>query len=501
MPSDTMQMLGRTTAAAFHGTKKMLDQSLNETVVRLAVTGLSRAGKTVFITSLIQNLLAAGKGRDTLSALRTQLEGADGTSRLRTVRALPAGAGAMPYFDHAEKFADLAAASPAWPPRTDDLATISLDIELDRDGALGRLGPKRIRLELLDYPGEWLLDLPLRDKGFAAWSDETLALIRQPPRAVLFAPFLDFLAGFDPAAPANSQQLRHGHALYRDALNACRTQLGLRFLQPGRFLCPGPRGEAPLMWFFPCESRLGGPVRGSGGALLQDRYDAYKADMAANFFDTHFIDFDRQVVLVDVLGALHAGQAAFEDTERAIAAIAGCMTYGRSLPKAIAGLGNLTQRVGGRVFGRASSTVSTLQHRRIERMAFVATKADHVPAMRRANLCNLLRSIVEAAAARLDPQGVSYHAAASVLSTTDRTMPVQGRPAEEVVVGVVLGDTRQRSFYPGEVPSGRPPPSFWTDRFFELPTFTPPRLDPSGAVGIPHLGLDEVLATILKGRL
>ena len=243
MPSDTMQMLGRTTAAAFHGTRKMLDQSLNETVVRLAVTGLSRAGKTVFITSLIQNLLAAGEGRDTLSALRTQLEGADGISRLRAVRALPAGAGAVPYFEYAEKFADLAAASPAWPPRTEDLATISLDIELDRDGPLGRLGPKRVRLEVLDYPGEWLLDLPLRDKSFGVWSDETLALLRQPPRAALFAPFLDFLAGFDPAAPANSQQLRHGHTLYRDALNACRTQLGLRFLQPGRFLCPRPAGR------------------------------------------------------------------------------------------------------------------------------------------------------------------------------------------------------------------------------------------------------------------
>ena len=32
---------------------------------------------------------------------------------------------------------------------------------------------------------------------------------------------------------------------------------------------------------------------------------------------------------------------------------------------------------------------------RVERVAFVATKADHVPAMRRDNLRNLLRALVE----------------------------------------------------------------------------------------------------------
>jgi predicted YcjX-like family ATPase len=32
------------------------------------------------------------------------------------------------------------------------------------------------------------------------------------------------------------------------------------------------------------------------------------AAMRATFFDTHFEDFDRQIVLVDALGALHAGK-------------------------------------------------------------------------------------------------------------------------------------------------------------------------------------------------
>ncbi len=44
--------------------------------------------------------------------------------------------------------------------------------------------------------------------------------------------------------------------------------------------------------------------------------------MRADFFDTHFAAFDRQVMLVDVLGAMYAGQAAFEDTARVIGDLA-----------------------------------------------------------------------------------------------------------------------------------------------------------------------------------
>ena len=37
--------------------------------------------------------------------------------------------------------------------------------------------------------------------------------------------------------------------------------------------------------------------------------------------------------------------------------------------------------------------------------------------------------------------------------------------------------------------------------FFELPVFAPPKIDPTGSVGIPHLGLDEILVAILKDAL
>src|SRR3954470_22240672 len=62
--------------------------------VRLAVTGLSRAGKTVFLTSLVANLLAAGQGARTLPALEAAAGG-----RLRRVRLVPAETQSTPRFD------------------------------------------------------------------------------------------------------------------------------------------------------------------------------------------------------------------------------------------------------------------------------------------------------------------------------------------------------------------------------------------------------------------
>jgi hypothetical protein len=469
--------------------------ALNEKTVRIAVTGLSRAGKTVFITSMLQNLIALGHGRNTLPRLSAALMAA-GESRLKRIDVLPAGAASLPYFDFEQKFSNLAAEDPSWPPRTDDLAQISLILEIERSDRRWRmLGTRRIRLDILDYPGEWLLDLPLMKKTYNVWSNETLEVMKRGPREVVCRDFLNFLTGFDPDTVPDDLVLQRGHALYRRALIDCRTKLGMRYLQPGRFLCPGPRADTPFMWFFPVEFARKVPRRGSAGELLQRRFHAYKADMSANFFDTHFVNFDRQIVLVDILSALHAGREAYEDVERALGDIAACMDYGNELPRLTWWLGAAGRRCLARLIPR-------LRSRSIERIAFVATKADHVPYTQRDNLRNLVRSI---AARSYTGQAigralVSYHAAASVVSTRDGTRSYNGHPMG-VVLGVPVGADRERHFYPGDVPSDRPRDVFWSDRYFEMPVFIPPKIDPSGRMGIPHLELDTILTRILEDQL
>jgi len=444
------------------------DDTLNETTIRLAVTGLSRAGKTVFLVSALANLLALGRRVDTLPALSRRLGGGE---RLVGVSLAPAGSSTVPRFELEAKLEALAGREPAWPDRTADLSRIALTLTLARSGPLGRLaGPRRVTLELLDYPGEWLLDLPMLDEDYAAWSRATVARLAEPARAVA-APFLAWASGVRAADPEDDSVARRGYELYRSALLALREQ-GFRWLQPGRALNPGPRGEAPVLHFFPLPDAVERPAPKTLGALLADRHARYREDMQVTEFRGKLDRFDRQIVLVDVLAALHAGEAAFDDTARAIGAIA----------KALRRDGLLA-----RMLGWAQPT----------HLAFAATKADHVPAASRAALAALLGDLVGAAAAG---EGRSVHAIAALRATEDVTVR---RGAEEIpaVSGIPIGERARRSFDPGTIPARRPGPAYWAAPPFRFEGFRPPLLDPLAAEGVPHLGLDALLDDVLGDAL
>ncbi|WP_426957701.1 YcjX family protein [Muricoccus radiodurans] len=441
--------------------------------LRLGVTGLSRAGKTVFLTSLVASLVAAGAGRRTLPGLAVT------GGRLLGARTIPPGIEATPRFDAEAHLAALAADPPAWPARTDDLSTLSVVLKLRRHGFYGQVLPDReVTLDLLDYPGEWLLDLPMFDQDFAEWSDQTLARLRKGLRAAPSAEFLAFADSLPVTAPAEDSLARRGHALYRGFLGVARDEIGLRFLQPGRFLNPGPGGDAPILWFFPLpEAARDSPL----GLLLARRYDAYLRDQRDRFLDPVFRRFDRQVVLVDVLGALHAGRDAFEDTAEALAAISATLRYGRGLLDRLTG-GLLRDGIG--------------------RVAFAATKADHVPEVSRDNLASLLADLVDAPRRRAEGAGagVSVHAVASIRCTQEATATHEGRAAP-AVRGVLLENGRWATVDPGVVPSRRPPESFWNAAYFQMPVFRPPVLDLHGAAGVPHLGLDTLLSALMDDAL
>ena len=437
--------------------------------IRLAVTGLSRAGKTVLLTSLVANLLAAGSGRRTLPALD-----AAGT-RLVSAHLIPPGVESTPRFDAEAHLAALAADPPAWPARTEDVSTLSLVLTLRRRSALGAVLPDRtVTLDLLDYPGEWLLDLPMLSQDYAAWSDATLERLARGVRAAPSAEFRAFVTALPTTAPEDDALARTAHGLYRTFLLTARDTLGLRFLQPGRFLNPGPRGDAPLLRFCP----LPPEHRASAlGALMARRYDAYLRDQRDAFLDPLLRRFDRQAVLVDVLGALHAGRDAFEDTADALAAISDALRYGTGWLDWLTGGG-------------------------IARVAFGATKADHVPEVSRDSLASLLDDLVSSPRARAERGGapVTVHPLAAIRCTEEATATHDGRPTP-AIRGILLSNGRYATVDPGLVPARRPPESFWSAAYFEMPAFRPPRLDLSGRAGVPHIGMDALLAALIGDAL
>ena len=135
--------------------------------VRIGVTGLARSGKTALLTSLAANLLAAGAGLPALPALTARLAGRSFRVSHRAGRRRSA----LPRFDTSSRtWPRWPRDPPDWPARTQTVSLLALDLEIGQAGLLAALPPQRVRLEVLDYPGEWLLDLPLLGLGFAAWS-------------------------------------------------------------------------------------------------------------------------------------------------------------------------------------------------------------------------------------------------------------------------------------------------------------------------------------------
>jgi uncharacterized protein len=437
--------------------------------IRVGVTGLARAGKTAFLTSVAANLRALGNGRAALPAVSEMLAG-----RSLRIAPAPSGASDVPRFDIDRHLAALVADPPRWPDRTDAVSLLALELEIGRAALGGALPPRKVRLEFLDYPGEWLLDLPLLRTDFATWSETTLRRLEAAPPAMV-RDFLAFARGLPARSPEHEALAATGHRLYRAALQRLRDEAHLSYLQPGRFLMPPPGAEPPWMQFF--------PLPGSGGlaALMRHRYEAYCDTVRRELAAPMFGDLDRLVVLADLLSALAAGREAFADAAAALEAAAGALRWRWDWGEALSALLQLR-----------------LPPRAIGRVAFAATKADHVAARQRGNLAALARRLTGV------PEGAASASAAfaiaSVRCTEDFVWSLDGRPVS-AVRGRVLGEGSMTRSYPGEVPDAAPDDAFWAHPFLALPQFEPIRPLENGRGGVPQLGLDALLGFLLQDVL
>ncbi len=251
-------------------------ESLFNPTVRLGVTGLSRAGKTVFITALVHGLLRGGA----LSGVRVI---GDGTHRARRLEPQPDDA--VPRFAY-EGHVRTLIEDRRWPHSTMDISELRLVIEYQRKNSATR----QLTLDLVDYPGEWLLDLPLLNKSYEQWSQESLALSRRDPRARLATQWHAHLATLEPKEREDEQATLTAAKLFTDYLRACRDErFAMSLLPPGRFLMPGNLAGSPALTFAPLDVPQDGTATdGSLWAMMRRRYEAYKEIVVRPFFRDHF---------------------------------------------------------------------------------------------------------------------------------------------------------------------------------------------------------------------
>lgn len=125
--------------------------------LRLAVTGLSRSGKTAFITALVNQLLSVNSGA------RLPLFTPVREERLLGVRRVPQQDMGVARFTYDEGLAQLYGTPPAWPTPTRGVSEIRLALRYrSRESLLRHFkDTSTLWLDIVDYPGEWLLDLPM----------------------------------------------------------------------------------------------------------------------------------------------------------------------------------------------------------------------------------------------------------------------------------------------------------------------------------------------------
>ena len=448
-----------------------------ERTLRLGVTGLSRAGKTVFIAALVHALTEGGA----LPAFRAHSGG-----RITRVRLAPQPDADVPRFQ-VEEHIDAIARERRWPSSTRAIAQVRLVVEYeDRRGRA-----RRLALDIVDYPGEWLLDLPLLTMDFRAFSREASELSALPLRAPLAAEWLALARSLDPTRPADETRIEALHAAYARYLRRCREEeRALSSLPPGRFLMPGDLDGSPAMTFAPLPDLPERAPRGSLAATMAARYEAYLDVVVRPFFRDHFARLDRQVVLVDVLQALNAGPESVADLRRALGGILSGFHTGRLNPLA-------------RVFAR-----------RIDRVVLCATKADH---LHRDDHDRLEAVVAALAADAFDARGarevgLARAALAAVRATREARgegpdpLPlIVGTPMEgERIDGRSFDGTTQTAIFPGDLP--RDPRAVLREDLsgsIRFVRFRPPALErgPDGALRMPHIRLDRVLEHVLGDRL
>lgn len=460
--------------------------------VRLGVTGLSRSGKTVFTTALVHNLLHGGR----LPMFDVMAEG-------RFIRAYlqPQPDYDLPRFDYEGHLDAMLGADRRWPDGTKRISQLRISLEYQPTGFFARrFGRGIINIDIVDYPGEWLLDLPLLDQSFEQWSAAMIDTARGPARAPLSKDWLENIRAIDPGAPEDEGAARLTAQKFTAYLRRCRSEdRAFSTVPPGRFLMPGEFEGSPLLTFSPLEVAADGSApKGSHWAMMASRFEAYKRHVVKPFFHNHFSRLDRQIVLVDALSALNAGPAAVADLSAALTDILRAFRPGRN------------------------SWLSSILMKRIDRIVFAATKADHLHQTSHDRLEAITAHLVNEARTRAEFAGadVDVVALAAVRATREATVKQRGGDLPCIMGvpenGQKLGDQtftgdEEVAVFPGDLPddpdqvmAAAGKAQGQTDGPYRFLRFRPPKAmqaPHTPAPLLPHIRLDAALNFLLGDRL
>ncbi|RLV59324.1 YcjX family protein [Parashewanella curva] len=473
----------------FNKVKSKTESVINRSAdrhIRLAITGLSGAGKTAFITGLVHQLLfSATKTKDSnLPLWHVARE-----KRLLGVVREQQPDLAIPSFAHNAAMAQLSSELPRWPESTRNISELRLAIHFrPQSGVRGKLFDKsKLLLDIIDYPGEWLLDLPLLKLNFVEWCIEQQSRIAILSQQTGYKTFIEEMQKLDFASEMDLLVLERVAKQYQNLLTTSVNENGYYQAQPGRMLLPGDLEGSPLLTWFPLihlskpelEALSSRAEDNSYFSILKQRYKAYLDEVVKPFYRDHFRHFDRQVVLVDCLSALNHGQTQFTDMTQALSGVLNSFQFGQT------------------------NWLNRLFAPKIDKLLFVASKCDQITRDQQSNLLYLLNDMLSETQQLASIKGCDVETMAiSAIKVTRHGLVKHQDQEVEVVEGRVDETSDVLRIFPGEVPRTLPQADFWQKQGFQFNNFQPPiSFANAQKLQLEHIRLDHLLQYLLGDKL
>lgn len=382
-----------------------------------------------------------------------------------------------------------------WPAPTDDesSATVTFHVRNHNRGHLdywvwgwGRypIHDHNITLHIHDYPGEFLLDVPMLKQTFDQWSKTTLQrMAEQCPEAAGKYNEVAQLAITDDM----NEQLRQLRQAYAKYVIAARDD-GLEMIQPAMSLLQSGYAKTGIaneksLPFVPIPADI--PQETKLYDLLSPVYANYCSERVQPFHN-RLQNCQVQVVLVDVLRILRNGWRCFNDSKKSLEAVLEAYHHSAWF------------------WGGAG------------RVLFAATKADHSLKAQRPNLQKLLAELVYKAQKEVEIKvQTECHWFSALRATTDELGEYDGKLLD-CLGGILKREDGDASaalnretvhMFPGTVPESwegaiemcHRRKVEWTkgNKCFDFPEFECPRLCPILGAGFKHLNFDGLIKSIL----
>ena len=390
MQKNIASLVGKTKAMAAFTGDKLADVFSKETH-RFTITGLSRSGKSMLFTSLITMLKSRSEeGYACLPLLRYLPP-----TRVLDMRIEPIE-GYKP-FPHLDNIAALEQG--AWPDATEEAYGFKLIVRLKQTASIKRhvLPHTDVVFEFIDYPGEWITDIPMLSKSYAHWSDSAWAQLSSGPQQYFANTWKQFVNQFDFEQAPTQARISELVSAYRSYLVEAKSN-GISLLQPGSFLLESSDFDWHEFGFTPLPSSITSDVSHPWFNAFNKHYTTFQTKWLTPLKQSIFKETDKQIILIDLFEGLNHSRQHLYQLKETLSHLADTFVYGQS--------------------GWFSKHV--LKKEQIGRVAFVATKSDLIPQNQRDNLLSLLQQITEGARARFTDKPINFeHFLVSAMQVTD----------------------------------------------------------------------------------